>query len=977
MPGFLQTLFSTGPFIPHGHCYLWKPGLVWLHVGADALITAAYYSIPLILVYFLRQRRDLPFPWIFGLFSAFIFACGTTHLVNIWTLWHPVYWWAGALKAGTAGISVCTAIALVPIMPAAIALPSPNQLAQANRALALEIAERKLAEARVQALNAELEHRVQLRTQELERANQTLTWERDRYQSLITATTQVVWHADATGQISYLSPGWQAFAPLGSVAQAADWRQTIHPDDRGQVQAAWQMAVANKSFYELSYRCLSPTGKEREVQARAVPVLEANGEVREWIGTFADVTERNHLERELHLSQAKLNHILSQADAAVVSLRLYGDRSYKYDYHSLGCTRVFGYSGREFEAEPGLWFSRLHPGDRSTIVGPVYTAIFAGQSIQVEYRFQHKNGTWRWIAETFNPYWDAAEAYWNVTIVSTDITRLKETQAALQQNEKRFQLTLNLTNIGTWALNVQTQQMSWNANHFALLGLEPPAPNADATVELQVWRDRVHPDDLHRVEADFAETLAHANSCETEYRVVHPDGTLRWVIARGSIVRDATGAAMEVLGVLLDISDRKLAAQQIQQLNATLEFQNRNLEALVAQRTAELRHSNRQLQTEIAERRKTEQALQRSEALFRQIFENAPLGIALTDPVTFQFVALNPAFCTMLGFDAAELLTRHDAEITHPDDLSQDEQQQQLLLQGQLANYRLTKRYYRKDQQILWGELSVCLIENSAGDVLYLMSLVDDVTERKHHQDAIAQRTLQLEAINRELESFSYSVSHDLRAPLRHINGFVTALRGQLAQTEALQNPKVTHYLNIIETSGYRMGLLIDGLLTLSQAGRRTLEQRPVNLYSLVEKAIQLVQANEGEASRIEFQIGALPTVIGDEAMLQQVFTNLLDNAVKFSRDRPSPKITIQALANQVIQIQDNGVGFPIEFADQLFGAFQRLHANTEFEGTGIGLAIVRRVMQRHGGTVWADSQPDHGATFYLQFDTIPEASWL
>mgnify|MGYP002777075887 CR=1 FL=1 len=974
MPGFLQTLFSTGPFIPHGHCYLWKPGLVWLHVGADAFITAAYYSIPLILVYFLRRRQDLPFSWVFALFSAFIFACGTTHLVNIWTLWHPAYWWSGAIKAGTAGISVFTAIALVPIMPQAIALPSPNQLAQANRALEQEIAERKLAEARIQALNLELERRVQRRTQELEQVNQKLTHERDRYQSLVLATTQVVWHADATGQMLYTLPGSPSLLPPNLADRTSlEWLQLIHPDDQPQVQQAWRTAIANKSCYAMSYRLLAQGDKCQEVQARAVPVLEPDGQVREWIGTLIDVTERNQLERELHLSQVKLNNILSQADAAIISLRLYADHSYEYEYHSIGCARVFGYSKYEFEADKQLWFSRIHPSDRPTIVGPVYTAIFAEQSIQAEYRFQHKNGSWRWIAETFNAYRDETEACWFVTVVATDVTALKQAETALRRSEEQFRLTLNFTNIGTWVWHLATKQATWNPNHFYLLGLDPQ--DYGPTVDDQIWRDRVHPDDLPQVEAAFAQALAQGHDCEVEYRVVYPNGELHWVIARGHILRDEAGTPTEVLGVLIDVSDRKQAELQIHQLNQALEFQNRNLEILVDQRTTELSRSNSQLQAEIQERYKTEQALQHSEALFRQVFENAPIGITLADPKTLRFVALNPAMCTMLAYEAAELMHLSFFDITHPDDLQQDLQLRHQLFQGQRSSYRLPQRYYRKDQQLLWAELAVCLIVNQRGDGLYVMGLMDDITERKQHQDAIAQRTLQLEAINRELESFSYSVSHDLRAPLRHINGFVNALRNQLTQTEAIHNPKVVHYLNIIATSGQRMSLLIDGLLTLSRAGRRQMERQPVDLGLLVEKAIQLVQDTYDHADRVEFHIGPLPTIRGDEAMLQQVFTNLIDNAVKFSRDRPHPQITIQTIDAHIIQIQDNGIGFPMEFADQLFGAFQRLHPNTDFEGTGIGLAIVQRVMHRHGGTIWADSQPDHGTTFYLQFDHPPEAS--
>src|ERR687885_2469827 len=143
-------------FIPHGHCYLWKPGLVGLHIASDALTALAYYSIPLMLIYFVEQRKDIPFNWIFLLFGAFIVACGTTHVMEIWTLWHPTYWLSGFIKALTAGVSLYTAIELVPLVPKALALPSPAQLEAANQALSTEIAQRQKAEAALQQVNEHL-----------------------------------------------------------------------------------------------------------------------------------------------------------------------------------------------------------------------------------------------------------------------------------------------------------------------------------------------------------------------------------------------------------------------------------------------------------------------------------------------------------------------------------------------------------------------------------------------------------------------------------------------------------------------------------------------------------------------------------------------------------------------------------------------------------------------------------------------------
>ena len=255
---------------------------------------------------------------------------------------------------------------------------------------------------------------------------------------------------------------------------------------------------------------------------------------------------------------------------------------------------------------------------------------------------------------------------------------------------------------------------------------------------------------------------------------------------------------------------------------------------------------------------------------------------------------------------------------------------------------------------------------------------ISDLVKARQELD---DRTTQLENANRELESFSYSVSHDLRAPLRHINGFVAALTDRLQESEPLTDPKVTHYLQVIQDSSHKMGELIDGLLTLSRVGRRQLADTPIDLNQLVASVLaqrpeSLTSSNSTEVSDtkpIQCKVSDLPTVRGDATLLRQVFVNLLDNAIKFSRHQTATQIEIGALPDGIIYVRDRGVGFQMAYADQLFGAFQRLHSQSQFEGSGIGLAIVHRIIRRHGGDIWAESQPGQGATFYFTLDRTQE----
>ena len=269
------------------------------------------------------------------------------------------------------------------------------------------------------------------------------------------------------------------------------------------------------------------------------------------------------------------------------------------------------------------------------------------------------------------------------------------------------------------------------------------------------------------------------------------------------------------------------------------------------------------------------------------------------------------------------------------------------------------------------------LRRDEQGRPTVIMETSNDITERKHREQEIStlneelgKRTAELESSNKELEAFAYSISHDLRAPLRHMAGFTELLK---KNTASVLNEKSQRYVMMILESAKRMGDLIDDLLAFSRIGRAETRQTMVSLEQLVQEALTEVRQDTGGRD-IVWRVGALPAVYGDRSMLRLAFVNLIANAVKFTRTRARAEIEIGCTdqnPNQVVVfVRDNGVGFDMKYANKLFGVFQRLHPAEAFEGTGIGLATVQRIVHRHGGRVWAEGMVDQGATFFFSLSS-------
>ncbi len=716
-------------------------------------------------------------------------------------------------------------------------------------------------------------------------------------------------------------------------------------------------------------------GKKIDVSVTISPIKDSSGTIIGASKIARDITERKRAEQSLRKSLA----------ASEVALQELADQKFALDQHAIvAITDVQGtitYVNDKFcsisqyseDELLGQNHRILNSGHHSKeFFQEMYRTIANGEVWHGEIKNRAKDGSMYWVDTTIVPFIGGDGKPRQYVAVRADITERKragevlaaqalelsryaeeltDSQDALQRQTLMLQSVLDSMSEGLVVADENGKFIIWNPAAEKIVGL--PAAN----VAIDQWTSHYglfSPDTVTPFPAEQNPLLraVRGELCSAEMFLRNPElAEGVWIEASAGPLKDKDGVVHGGVTAFRDITQRKKDEREIRKLNDELELR-------VIERTAQLEAANRELAD--------------------QKFAMDQHAIVALTGVDGVITYVNDKFCAISKYSREELIGQDHRILNsghHPHGFFQE--MYDTIAGGKVWRGEVKNR--AKDGSVFWLDTTVVPFMDAQGKPRQYAAIRADITELKQAEERDLRRTAELETANKELEAFSYSVSHDLRAPLRHIGGFSKMLVEEFGST---LDPTAQHYLDRIQAGAQKMGLLVDELLNLARVGRRALTLQPAKLNAIVAEVIAILQA-ESEGRSVEWVIADLPVVECDPVLVKQVFQNLLANALKFTSPAisagggaragtPAPARAIIEISCAeddglpVIMVRDNGIGFDMKYVDKLFGVFQRLHRAEDFEGTGIGLATVQSIVQKHGGRVWAVGEVGKGAAFYF-----------
>jgi len=684
--------------------------------------------------------------------------------------------------------------------------------------------------------------------------------------------------------------------------------------------------IRGESIEHYETERIKKDGKTIHVSISVSPVKNSNNIIIGASTIIRDITTKTEIEQILKRNIKEISdykYALDQSSIVAIT-----DQKGIINYVNQNFCIISKYSKEELIGKDHRIINSGHH-DKAFIKN-LWTTIANGHVWKGELKNKAKDGTIYWVDTTIVPFLNDENKPYQYLAIRSDITQRKIAEEQLIANEKRSRALLE-NNYDMLALIDENLKVIYRS------------PSAE---RIMGWKDEeyvkldiklnTHPDDRDYVQTIICEAKKNpSKSIPICFRRLHKNGHYIWL--EGIITNQLNEPDINAYVTnFRDISERKKAEEELQQLNELLEQK-------VIERTSQLQENMRQL----AE----------NEERFQKAFQGSAAGISITRLSDSSILDVNEAFCQMTGFSREELINNNVINLAITNDAKlREEVIKKTNENGYFKNFETT--IYNKNGSSIdvLASMQIIYLKN----VKYTLEIAYDITERKDLEK-------QIKNINKELEAFSYSVSHDLRAPLRGINGYAQMLGEDYADKLDEEGNRI---IENIKYNAKKMGLLIDDLLAFSRLGRKEIQKRDINLNEIIDAVI--TEINKTISHTAEITVEELHHTKADYGLLYQTLFNLISNGIKYSSKKTHPKINISSYEKNgetTITIKDNGAGFDMKYANKLFGVFQRLHSQEEFEGTGVGLAIVQRIITKHNGKVWAEGTINEGATFYI---TLP-----